>query len=175
MSGVDFVLKRLPMQAQIEKALHTMELYRRRPGLALAMLVMTFPVHATVIMAATYAGKAFGLPLTSGYYWVVVPVVVLAGSIPISPQGAGVMEFFAILLTSRQGCTVSQAFALTMSIRLVQIFWNLWGGIFVLRGGYHAPTVKEQESIENDDADDSPPKSTNAHPGIAPALTPTLD
>ena len=84
------------------------------------------------------AGMAFDLPLHPLYYWVVVPVVVLAGSIPISPQGAGVMEFFAILLTKRQGCTVSQAFALTMSIRIVQILWNLTGGIFVLRGGFHA-------------------------------------
>jgi hypothetical protein len=151
-TGLDFVLKRLPMQSQVEKALHTMELYRRRLILCIAMLFMTFPVHATVITSAMLAGMAFGLPLTAGYYWVVVPVVVLAGSIPISPQGAGVMEFFAILLTSRQGCTVSQAFALTMSIRLVQIFWNLWGGIFVMRGGYHAPTSKEQESVENDDA-----------------------
>ena len=53
------------------------------------------------------------------------------------------MEFFAILLTKRQGCTVSQAFALTMSIRIVQILWNLTGGIFVLRGGFHAPTETE--------------------------------
>ena len=80
-------------------------------------------------------------------------VIVLAGSIPISPQGAGVMEFFAILLTKRQGCTVSQAFALTMSIRLVQILWNLTGGIFVLRGGFHTPTQDEQKSLEIDEPD----------------------
>jgi hypothetical protein len=81
---------------------------------------------------------------------VVVPVVVLSGSIPISPQGAGVMEFFAILLTKSKGCTVSEAFALTMSIRLVQILWNLTGGLFVLRGGFHTPTEQEQQSLETD-------------------------
>jgi hypothetical protein len=61
------------------------------------------------------------------------------------------MEFFAILLTKRQGCTVSQAFALTMSIRLVQIFWNLTGGIFVLRGGFHVPTDAEAHTMDEDD------------------------
>jgi hypothetical protein len=110
-------------------------------------ITVTFPVHATVVVSATFAGLAFGLPLPPPYYWVVVPVVVLAGAIPISPQGAGVMEFFAILLTRRQGATVSQAFALTMSIRLVQILWNLVGGIFVFRGGYHAPTEREAEEL----------------------------
>jgi uncharacterized protein (TIRG00374 family) len=151
-TGLDFILRRLPMQEQVNKAVHTMELYRRRPGVVLVTLIMTFPVHITVIFSAMCAGMAFRLPLTPGYYWVVVPVVVLAGAIPISPQGAGVMEFFAILLTRKQGCTVSQAFALTMSIRLVQILWNLVGGLFVIRGGYHAPTTSEQKQIETDDA-----------------------
>jgi hypothetical protein len=45
---------------------------------------------------------------------------------------------------------VSQAFALTMSIRIVQILWNLVGGIFVLRGGFHVPTEQEQEDLETD-------------------------
>ena len=45
---------------------------------------------------------------------------------------------------------MSQAFALTMSIRIVQILWNLFGGIFVLRGGFHVPTEKEQEALETD-------------------------
>jgi hypothetical protein len=57
------------------------------------------------------------------------------------------MEYFAILLLSRQGATVSQAFALTMSIRMVQILWNLTGGIFVFRGGYHQPTEAEQREM----------------------------
>jgi hypothetical protein len=81
---------------------------------------------------------------------VIVPVIVLVGSIPISPQGAGVMEFFAILLTKNQGCQVSQAFALTMSIRIVQILWNLTGGIFVLRGGFHAPSDQEKQTMDSD-------------------------
>ncbi|HYO09370.1 MAG TPA: lysylphosphatidylglycerol synthase transmembrane domain-containing protein [Tepidisphaeraceae bacterium] len=166
-TGLDFILRRMPMQEQVGKAIHTLELYRQRPALVLGTLVMTFPVHITVIFSAMCAGMAFGLPLTPGYYWVVVPVVVLAGAVPISPQGAGVMEFFAILLTRKQGCTVSQAFALTMSIRLVQIFWNLWGGLFVMRGGYHAPTPKEQASVEHDDAADAAPPVSAGQPAPA--------
>jgi hypothetical protein len=30
------------------------------------------------------------------------------------------------------------------------------GGLFVLRGGYHAPSEKEQEEIEADDAAEAP-------------------
>jgi uncharacterized protein (TIRG00374 family) len=149
-SGLDFILKRLPMQTQVQKALDTMDLYRRHWLAVVVAILMTLPVHGAVVLSATFAGMAFGLPMPWPYYWVAVPVIVLSGSIPISPQGAGVMEFFAILLTRSHGVTISQAFALTMSIRVVQILWNLTGGIFVLRGGFHAPTKAEQHELSAD-------------------------
>lgn len=154
--GVDYILSRLPMQKQVQNAIQVMKIYKRRPALVIWALIITFPVHITVVISAMLAGMAFALPLPPLYYFVVVPVVVLVGAIPISPQGAGVMEFFAIQLTKQYGMTVGQAFALTMSIRIVQMFWNLTGGVFVFRGGYHAPTSKEQEELEKDDAEEPP-------------------
>ncbi len=171
LSGLDFILRRMPMQRQVTKAVETMEIYRRRPWLVVGALLVTFPVHMTVIISAMFAGMAFKLPLELPYYWVAVPVIVLAGAMPISPQGAGVMEFFAIVLTRRQGCTVAQAFALTMSIRLVQITWNLAGGIFVLRGGYHTPTPKEQAEQEAEEGLDA---SGDGRPSVSePSAMPT--
>ncbi len=147
LSGLDFFLRKLPMQKQVRGAVDSMHQYGKRWGLAIWALVMSFPVHGAVVSSAMFAGMAFGLPLHWAYYWVAVPVIVLAGAIPISPQGAGVMEAFAILLTRGQGVTISQAFALTMSIRMVQILWNLSGGLFVLRGGFHAPTEGEKKEL----------------------------
>ncbi len=147
-TGLDLILKRLPMQKQVSKAVEAMDLYGKRQGIMLTALLMSFPVHMTCIVSAIFAGKAFGLPLSPSYYWVAVPVIVLSGAIPISPQGAGVMEYFAILLTKRQGCTVTHAVLLTMSIRLVQMLWNLSGAFFVFRGGYSAP----KEATEGDPA-----------------------
>jgi glycosyltransferase 2 family protein len=149
-TGLDFVLRRLPMQHHIASAVESMEIYGRSPWHIAWAVLITLPVHGAVVTAAMLSGFAFGLPLHWQYYWAAVPVIVLSGSIPISPQGAGVMEAFAILLTRPQGVTVAQAFALTMSIRIVQIFWNLTGGIFVLRGGYHALTPTERETLETD-------------------------
>jgi uncharacterized protein (TIRG00374 family) len=146
-TGLAWLIQRLSKQKQIKSAVHTMELYRQHKAMVLVALIATFPVHITVVVSALLAGWAFGLTISPLYYFVAVPVIVLVGSIPISPQGAGVMEYFAILLLSRQGGTVSQAFALTMSIRMVQILWNLTGGIFVFRGGYHQPTEAEQQDL----------------------------
>lgn len=171
-SGLAFILRRLPMQKQVVKAVEAMEVYGHRPLPVIAATLVSFPVHAMSILSASFAGMAFRLPLGMFYYWVVVPVVALVGAIPISPQGAGVMEFFAVQLTKRQGATISQAFVLTMSIRLLAMFWNLVAGIFVLRGGYHSPTVKEQEEMETDDASGSP--SRVAPEAASPSLAPSV-
>ncbi len=149
-TGLDFMLGRLPLQRQINNAIEAMHLYGRKPAVPIWATVMTFPVHVTTIISAYLAGRAFGLPLPFWYFWVITPVIVLVGAIPISPQGAGVMEFFAIALTRNQGVTISQAFALAMSIRVGAMFWNLVAGIFVLRGGYHAPDKNERHDMETD-------------------------
>jgi hypothetical protein len=148
--GLDWIIAHLPAQKQVKNAIEVLEIYRRRPMLVLIALLVTFPVHATVILSAMFAGMAFHLPLSWNYYWAVVPVIVLVGSLPISPQGAGVMEYFAIKLTESRGATVSQAFVLTMSIRLVQILWNLTGSYFVFRGHFHKPTESERDEFQAD-------------------------
>jgi hypothetical protein len=66
------------------------------------------------------------------------------------------MEGFAVLLTRSQHVSVAQAFALAMSIRVVQILWNLTGGIFVLRGGFHAPNDEEQKELDSIPPEDGP-------------------
>src|SRR5258706_5216665 len=150
MLGLDWIIRHLPMQKQVQHAVEVMMICRGQPMLVVGSLLVTFPVHATVILSAACAGKAFGLPLSWAYYGAIVPVIVLVGSLPISPQGAGVMEYFAIKLTETRGATVSQAFALTMSIRMVQILWNLTGVYFVLRGHYRQPTAAEQNEVDTE-------------------------
>jgi uncharacterized protein (TIRG00374 family) len=148
LTGFDFLLSKAPprVREKLLGAVEAMEAFRTRAWIPTWAVVVTIPVHATVVISAWMAGRAFEIPFRADwYYWVVVPVVVLSGAIPISPQGAGVMEFFAWILMRRQGCTMGHVLALTMSIRLVQILWNLTGVVFVLKGGYHAPRQTEED------------------------------
>ena len=84
-TGLEFILRRLPMQRQVSKAIETMELYRKHWLAVVWAVLMTIPVHGTVVLSAMFAGMAFGLPMHWQYYWVAVPVIVLSGAIPISP------------------------------------------------------------------------------------------
>jgi uncharacterized protein (TIRG00374 family) len=172
-TGLDWVMGKLPMQPQVRKAVEAMETYGRRPGVVLWAFACSFPVHVTTIVSATFAGYAFHLPLSPLYYWVVIPVTALVGAIPISPQGAGVMEVFAVQLTQHHGVTVAQAFALVMCVRLTAIFWNLVAGLFALRGGYHAPTEAEQHELDTDEPDE--PTGTAAAAPAGTAAAPTIE
>ena len=62
------------------------------------------------------------------------------------------MEFLALQLTKVYGTSAGQAFAWTMSIRLIQVLWNLTGGLFVFRGNYHPPSEREQTEVAGDDS-----------------------
>jgi uncharacterized protein (TIRG00374 family) len=161
---LDAIIGKLPMQKTVHTAIESLHLYGRRPGTVLLALIGSIPVHLIVVCSAMFSGMAFHLPVHPFYYFIFVPVIVLASSIPISFQGAGVMEYFAILLFQPLGVTVAQAVALTMSIRLVQILWNLTGGIFVLHGGFHVPTQSEQHQAEVEDADIPHPAQPASEP-----------
>jgi uncharacterized protein (TIRG00374 family) len=167
-TGFNFLVSRMPMQKQVHNAMDTMHILGRRPYLAAGALLISLPVHCVVVVSALLAGKAFGLHLAPAYYFMAIPVIVLAGAIPISPQGAGVMEYFAIKLLEPQGVTVAQAFAITMSIRLVQILWNVSGGFFVLRGGFHAPSQTEQKEVEAEDEGEPPAAAGTPAQVLAP-------
>jgi uncharacterized membrane protein YbhN (UPF0104 family) len=168
--GLDWLIARLPKQKQVQNVMKTMELYRAHKPVVIGALAGSFPVHVTVVVSAMLACKAFGLTIPALYYFVAVPVIVLVGSVPISPQGAGVMEYFAFLLVSRYGGTVSQALALTMSIRMVQILWNLTGGIFVFRGGYHQPSEAEAAEMERDGVGSAPQNGQGAARSVVVAF-----
>jgi hypothetical protein len=146
------MLRRLPMQHHLDKVREAARIYKKSWASLLLWVVLTIPVHLTVVVSALLAGMAFGLSIKPGFYFVCVPVMVLSASIPISPQGAGVMEWIGFQLLSRQGALVSEVLALTLSIRIVQIFWNLTGGIFVARGGFESPHGSLDDIADEEEA-----------------------
>jgi uncharacterized membrane protein YbhN (UPF0104 family) len=134
-SGLEWLIRRFPMQRRVRHAIEILEMLRRCPRVVLWAIAVSLPIHAIVIVSANLVGMAFDLPLQGLYYWLFIPLLALASSIPIAPQGIGVVELCAILLTRHQGCTVSQAFALIMSMRIIGTLWCLLGGLYVIRGG----------------------------------------
>lgn len=154
--GLNWLVGRLPMQHHLAKVREAAQLYKRHAIRIPWWIAITLPVHIAVVVSAMIAGQAFGLNIALPYYFVCVPVMVLSAAIPISPQGAGVMEAIGFLLLAKQGATVSEVLALTLSIRFVQLLWNLIGGLAVLRGDFSAPTSSSLDTIADEEEPPEP-------------------
>lgn len=171
--GVNWLIARLPMQHHLNKVREAARLYKRHAIRLPWWILLTLPVHITVVISAMIAGQAFGLSISWPYYFVCVPVMVLSAAIPISPQGAGVMEAIGFLLLSKQGVLVSEVLALTLSIRVVQMLWNLVGGIFVLRGGFEKPAAGSSFDAIADEEEAPEPASAGTLADPEPPLSPS--
>jgi uncharacterized membrane protein YbhN (UPF0104 family) len=104
--------------------------YRGRGKVLLKGFLLSFLAALITMGAFMVAGRALGDSLSWGQACQVVPLVFVAGTLPLAPDGIGVSETASALLFSRHGI------ASGASIMLVYRFWllllRLPGGILFL-------------------------------------------
>ena len=67
-----------------------------------------------------------------------LPVLLIAGSVPLTYQGLGVMEGLGLLLLEQAGlATDNQVVGMLLLLRLFQVFYGLAGSVFMLSGDIH--------------------------------------
>src|SRR5205823_32004 len=69
-SGLEWLIRRLPLQQRVQQAMETLEMLKRHPKVVLWAIIVSLPIHATVVASATLVGMAFDLPLHWLYYWI---------------------------------------------------------------------------------------------------------
>lgn len=98
-------------------------------GLVVQALVLSVVFHLLTVANTAAAGWAVGwesIPL--GELFVVVPLILLVGAIPISPQGLGIQEGAFVFFLQGLGCTSGQALALALVLRAKSYVLALLGG-----------------------------------------------
>jgi glycosyltransferase 2 family protein len=80
-----------------------MRLYRRHWPATLAMLGVGLAAHLVQAVAVYFAGRYLGDETGVAAYLVFVPLVILAGSVPITPAGLGVAEGLGGFMWSAMG------------------------------------------------------------------------
>lgn len=131
-SGLPSLRQRMqPVLVKAKEFIRVVDLYRRLPKTLILALVSAIPAHLILTACAIALAVAFNLKVPSGYFLVVVPILVLVGAIPLSPQGVGVQEVVAAMLLDSYAVPMSQVLAFTMSLRLIQVSWYLIGGLVV--------------------------------------------
>ena len=114
--------------------------WQHKPTVAAATLV-SVPTHLVYITGTAMAGYALGMRVELVLLLTVLPVVLLAASVPLTFQGAGVMEFLAVTLLAAPIdaglATTTQVVSMLLIMRLYQVIYGLLGSVTLLRGDIH--------------------------------------
>ncbi|MFP4145223.1 MAG: lysylphosphatidylglycerol synthase transmembrane domain-containing protein [Phycisphaeraceae bacterium] len=122
--------------------------YRDHVRVLVGAVAVSLPVHMCLMLGTALAGWALGMDAPMTLLLTVLPIVYLAGAVPISYQGLGVMEALAIaLLPGPPEVTANQVVGMLMFGRLFLAVYALAGTVPLLRGQMHLfPAAHEPES-----------------------------
>ncbi len=128
--------------------LATIALRHHKSNLALSFLI-TAVLQSIVMVSAACMAWALDMQGSLGYFVVYVAVGFLIAAIPIAPpQAFGVLEYFYVYVFTRgQVNSASQAVALALAVRLIQLVWSLPGLLVPLLGA-HLPSTRELADME---------------------------
>lgn len=147
------LVDRLPMSAQLHRIGQATLAVRGHKTLVTLSLLITLVLQTIVIVSATVMARdALAMQGSFTHFFIYVAIGFLISAVPISPpQAVGVMEFFYIQFFTYGGLnSASQAVALALAVRLIQLFWSL-PGVLVPLFGAHLPNRVELEALEQAD------------------------
>ncbi|MCK4343086.1 MAG: flippase-like domain-containing protein [Phycisphaerae bacterium] len=147
---------RLPMGEQLLRVGRATIAMRQHKLRVAVCLVLTFILQTIVMTSAAIMAWALGMTGDLFYYITYVAIGFLIAAIPISPpQAIGVMEAFYVQFFTRGGLnTASQAVALALAVRLIQLVWAIPGVLVPLLGA-HLPKKAELDALSQESAADT--------------------
>lgn len=164
------IAQRLPMGEQIIRVGRATVAMRQHKLLVLSSLLMTFALQAICIYGAAIMARALHMEGDTSYYFIYVSIGFLIAAIPIAPpQAFGVMEAAYVQFFTQGGLNndPSQAVALALAVRLIQLVWAL-PGILVPLLGAHLPRRDELQNFAAQQQTETPPAGPGApEPTIA--------
>jgi glycosyltransferase 2 family protein len=134
--GTQRVLTFLPkrfaekLHSPITKLQDGFNLVRKEPRVFGPALLLSFLFHSLTIVNTALAGYAIGWtdPMI-GELFVVVPIILLIGAIPITPQGLGLQEGAFYYFLQMAGATPAQALGVAVVLRAKSYILALLGGV----------------------------------------------
>lgn len=102
---------------------------RGNPKLVLQSLLLSFVYHVMTVLNTYYSALAVGWerPSLSGLF-VVVPLALLVGMIPVTPSGIGIQEGAFLFFLERIGATRAEALLVGVILRIKAVLIGILGG-----------------------------------------------
>jgi len=107
--------------------------YKNNKIVLLKSLLVSIIIHCVIVIINIAFSIALGIKdISYSYYFVIIPIINLLVSLPISLGGWGVSETSYGYLMGLINLSLTQAVALSLVFRLSFILWTLPGGLFLL-------------------------------------------
>ena len=147
--------RRLPIAHHILAAGGAVRLYKERFGALTEAIVATVVAHVFYVGAVALVGMSLSLDVPWYVYFIFVPLITIAGAVPLTPGGVGVVESLYVALFVSKTCSSSQVLALALLARAIPMFWGLPGAIVAVTGPrIPKPDVLEHELGMDEDEDE---------------------
>jgi len=136
-------------------------------------LAATLILQAIVMVSAAVMAWALGMKGSLTYYFIYVSIGFLIAAIPIlPPQAIGVMEYAYVQFFTQDGLnSASQALALAVGVRLIQLIWAVPGVLVPLLGA-HLPSATDLQHLETTMPPDEVARPSESPSSADPLVTP---
>ncbi len=128
-------LQRLPrLDRSAAIVAESIEAYRTSGHLG-ELLLLSVAAQMIVVVAVHLIGRSLGIDAPLSYFFVIVPLVGLVESIPVSIYGIGLRDVTYVYLLGLVGVPRPQALSLSLLYVLLTLLYALFGAVaFALRG-----------------------------------------
>lgn len=140
-------LARIPGGRILQTVEEAIALYRGRPGVLLAAIGLSCGNHVLSMIAWWLIGTALGGVLTIGPYFVIVPIIQMAKSVPLTPSGWGVGEALFAKLLPLYGESATLGVALSITYQLTYLAFSLAGGVLLATSSERASAAEMQRGV----------------------------
>ena len=121
-----------------------LQAFRDRRGLFVRLLAVALVVQVARIGVHVLVARALGLDLRLQYFFLLVPLLAVAVSLPVSLNGIGVREGVGIVLFGLVGVGRADAFTLQFTTYLVAVAVSLLGGlVFLARAPWRRAAARQ--------------------------------
>ena len=130
---LDTLIDRLPRRENFRIAIDTLRQLPRSGRTVAAAGGMTVGVHLLLAAGIAAMGRALGLDVPVGLYFLFVPVIYILAAIPVSIGGLGVVEgMYVVFFAQSPGVDASAVLALALLARFTPMLLSLPGLVFWL-------------------------------------------
>lgn len=109
-------------------------LVKNAPGLLVKALLLSVLYHSFTVLNTVAAGWVVGWTAAPfGDLFVVLPIILLLGALPLTPQGLGIQEGAFFFFLQGVGATPAQALGVALVLRLKSYILALFGAFLFLK------------------------------------------